>query len=101
MADVYVCSHGKAGQCDECDELYPPLKKPAPEQVVLETARHDNGFRQWLIEQLTCMDGADLRYQAQAAKLHLAREAAYEIIGLMNPDIDRVEQVIRKYFLGA
>lgn len=27
-----------------------------------------------------------------------AREAAYEIIGLMNPDVDRVEQIILRYF---
>ena len=24
MADIYVCSHDKSGQCEQCDKLYPP-----------------------------------------------------------------------------
>lgn len=78
MADLYVCSHGATNPCDECKAtriglilaMRKGLDPDAPEAIVLP----------------------------DPAPNKLAREAAYEIVGLMNPDVDRVEQIILKHF---
>lgn len=40
--------------------------------------------------------GVSLEESKRLRMLALRREAAYEIIGLMNPDVDRVEEIIAR-----
>lgn len=76
---VHLCAHGFPHPCSQCSV--------------------DNELANMLrLRKELDPDAPDMIVFPDPAPNRPAREAAYEIIGLMNPDVDRVEQVVIKHF---